>query len=83
MSEIKDKIKEISEPNKTKWFRKAKVLKAIRDAESTPWCVTEILKEFVRTSNILLREKDYDGHGYEKIVAATRAAEKILKELEP
>lgn len=81
MSEIKDKIKEISEPEKSKWFRKAKIMKVIRDAESTPWPIHEILKEFVRTSGILLKEKDYDGHGYEKIIAAQRAAENILKEL--
>lgn len=43
------------------------------------WPLRDILKKLIESSDILLHEKDYDGHGWELIDKAKEEAEKTVK----
>jgi len=47
-----------------------------------PWCLRDVLKELVRASNILLHDKNYDGHGWEGISHCVDRGNEIIKILE-
>jgi hypothetical protein len=36
-------------------------------ALDNPWCLRDVLKKLIEASEILLQQKDYDGHGWEEI----------------
>lgn len=42
------------------------------------WSLKHILEKLIEASNILLHEKDYDGHGWELIDKAKEEAKKTL-----
>lgn len=42
-----------------------------------PWPLRDVLAKLVEAAEILLHRCDYDGHGYEEILAAVDAAKKI------
>lgn len=46
-----------------------------------PWPLHDVLQELIRAANILLDEKDYDGHGHERISTAKKRAREILCDL--
>lgn len=48
---------------------------------SQPWPLLDVLKKLVEASEILLREKDYDGDGWEQIHYAAESAKKIINQL--
>lgn len=45
---------------------------------SKPWPLHDVLSELIRGAEILLDEKDYDGHGHERIATAKKRAREIL-----
>jgi hypothetical protein len=51
-------------------------LTALREAaeNASPWPVDEVLAKLAEAADILLNEKNYDGHGYELIEVARKAA---------
>lgn len=42
------------------------------------WDTLSILEELTKASDILLHEKDYDGHGWELIAKATEEAKNLI-----
>lgn len=48
-----------------------------------PWPLKDILAKLIEASDILLHDKNYDGHGWENISHATEEAKKIKALLEP
>lgn len=65
------------------------MLKRITELEAilnrnNPWSLRAVLRKLAESADILLNEKDYDGHGYEEIVVARevgRALALKIKEL--
>ena len=47
-----------------------------------PWPFRDVLAKLVEAAEILLHRCDYDGHGYEEILAAVDAAKKITEAAE-
>lgn len=47
-----------------------------------PWPVTSVLRKLVEVSNILLQERQFDGHGHELMSHATVRAEVIAERVE-
>jgi hypothetical protein len=45
---------------------------------SKPWNVIGFTAKLIEAANILLHEKDYDGHGHEAIIEAKRAATEFI-----
>ncbi len=48
-----------------------------------PYSLPEVLKYLIETSDILLKKKDYDGHGWEVLHHATEKAREIVKCFDP
>lgn len=46
--------------------------------EDSAWPVNDVLAKLVEAAEILLYRHDYDGHGYEEILAAVDAAKKTI-----
>lgn len=46
-----------------------------------PWPLTDILAKLVGATEILLRQYNYDGHGYEELMACVEGANQLLSEL--
>lgn len=44
---------------------------------SKPWCLKDVLVKLVSASNILLLDKNYDGHGWEEISHCVDEAKNI------
>ncbi len=49
----------------------------------TPWPLLEVLSRLIEASDILLKERQYDGHGHEVLSAATDKAREIVSLLTP
>ena len=45
---------------------------------ASPWPARDVVEKLVEATDILLNEKDYDGHGWEEIVAAQTVAKSWL-----
>lgn len=58
----------------------ARLEKALRLED--PWCTKDVLRKLAEAADILLNEKDYDGHGWESIEHAGKAAREIIATLE-
>ncbi len=52
---------------------------ALGSTTASPWPAKDVVLKLVEATNILLDEKNYDGHGYEEMCAAKDAALKWLK----
>jgi len=50
------------------------VRKTLNITAETPWALKDILSKLAEAADILLHQKDYDGHGWEVIQAAMDAA---------
>jgi hypothetical protein len=48
---------------------------------SGAWPITEVLAKLIEASDILLKKKDYDGHGWEEIHHATNRAKGWLEKI--
>lgn len=45
------------------------------------WPLVDVLKKLTEASDILLKQKNYDGHGWEEIYHATEKAKQYIKSL--
>ena len=43
-----------------------------------PWCLRDVLKKLIESSEILLNDKNYDGHGWEEISHCVERAKEII-----
>ena len=89
MQEIKDfwSTKCLEEEHKVEiWKAENKRLKEMLEEIlniSSSWPLASIVTKLDKASKILLRDKDYDGHGYEQIHYASLEAKKwLVKEME-
>lgn len=48
------------------------------EMENTAWTLNDIIKKLCEATDILLHEKDYDGHGYEEMQICLTLAQKYL-----
>lgn len=47
-----------------------------------PWNTVEVIKKLIEAAEILLHEKDYDGHGWEEIAGCVRYGKERIEKLE-
>lgn len=89
-----DKIEELDEKlglkaheNLENWKRaeaaeaKVKELEAILN-RNNPWSLRDVLRKLALAADILLHEKDYDGHGYEEIVEAREVGRTLAMKID-
>jgi hypothetical protein len=67
--------------HQTIYGTKRTVVETVREVlpEDSAWPVKDVLTKLVEAAEILLHRYDYDGHGYEEILAAVNAAKQIAE----
>ena len=67
--------------HQTIYGTKRTVVETVREVlpENSAWPVNDVLSKLIEAAEILLHRCDYDGHGYEEILAAVDAAKQITK----
>ena len=81
LREYVKKIGNVHEEEERLWAEKVAVLEK-RYPENNPWGVLASLKKLAEAASILLKDKDYDGDGWELIQHAMESAQEIVKAAE-
>ena len=48
---------------------------------SEPWCLEAVLKQLVKATDILLKEKGYDGNTYEEMEHCSKIGKELIEEI--